>query len=181
MKFFCITFLFLTFLSSFLRAQSYPTDKQKFIKYVDQLLSENENEKVRSFPNNELKDNLLKNGIIDDETFDKIVSTCNSMESNGLKSYPDIFNYLYSVNFVHANKTNQESISSWQDVLDAMLLSKHKATSEFLKFSIHFFLYGKISEAGGSKWYYKTGEFFFNLDKGYELDKNRCSCRKNVC
>ena len=166
MKFFCITFLFLALQSSFLRAQSYPTDKQKFIKYVDQLLSENENEKVRSFANNDLKDNLLKTGIIDDETFDKIVSTCNSMESNGLKTYPDVFNYLYSVNFVNANKTNQESISSWQDVLDAMLLSKHKATSEFLKFSIHFFLYGKISEAGGSKWYYKAGEFSFNLDKG---------------
>ncbi len=35
------------------------SDKQKFIKYVDQILSENENEKVRVFANNELKDGKI--------------------------------------------------------------------------------------------------------------------------
>ena len=162
MKFHTLSFLLLVFQTSIFIAQSFPSDKQKFIKYVDQILSENENEKVRVFANNELKDNLLKSGVIDDATFDLMVTTCNSLESNGLKSYPDIFNYLYSVNLVYTNKLNEESISSWQDVLDAMLTNKNKSTSEFLKFSIHFYLYGKISEAGGSKWYYKSGEFSFS-------------------
>jgi len=146
-------------------AQSYPSDKQKFIKYIDQIFSESNNEKVRTFASTNLRDNLLKNGIVDTETFDQMVSTCNTMESNGLKSYPDIFNYLYSINTVYENKLDTEVISSWHDVLDQLLADKNKVTSEFLKFSIHFFQYGKISDAGNSKWYYLLGEFNFTMDK----------------
>ena len=160
-----IIILFITFHKSILIAQSFPNDKQKFIKYVDQILADNENEKVRSFASENLKENIIKNGTIDAGTFDQIVTTCNSMEANGLKSYPDIFNYLYSINLIYENKVNSESISSWHDVLDNLLNAKHKSTGEFLKFSIHFFLYGKISEAGGSKWFYKNGEYIFNMDK----------------
>jgi len=170
-------FLLLIFQISVIDAQSFPNDKLKFIKYVDQILAENENEKVRSFASDNLKDNILKKGIIDAETFDQMVITCNLMEANGLKSYPEIFNYLYSINFINENKVNSESISSWHDVLDNLLNSKNKSTSEFLKFSIHFFLYGKISEAGGSKWYYKNGEYTFVMDKNPTILLNNGNLR----
>jgi hypothetical protein len=172
MKLFYVFISFLILHSTSLTAQSFPSEKQKFIKYLDQILSENENEKVRDFAKENLKDNLLKNGIIDDGTFDKMVKTCNTLESNGLKSYPDIFNYLYSINLVYEKKMNSESISSWHNVLDNLVENKNKSTNEFLKFSIHFFLYGKICEAGGSKWYYRKGEFTFNLDKNPSVSMN---------
>lgn len=158
-------YLFITIQFSSLLAQSFPNDKQKFIKYIDQILAKNENEKVSSFASDKLKDNLLKNGTIDNGTFEQMVETCNTMEANGLKSYPDIFNYLYSINLIYEKKMSNESIFSWHSVLDNLLESKNKYTTEFLKFSIQFFLYGKISEAGSSKWFYKNGEFKFDLDK----------------
>ncbi|MFM7661356.1 MAG: hypothetical protein ACKO6A_01660, partial [Bacteroidota bacterium] len=144
---------------------------------MDQILADNENEKVRSFASDILKENILKNGVIDESTFDQMVTTCNAMEANGLKSYPDIFNYLYSMNLIHEKKVSSESISSWHDVLDNLLNSKIKSTSEYLKFSIHFFLYGKISEAGGSKWYYKNGEYLFNFDKNPTVSLNNGNLR----
>ena len=177
MKLIVLIFLYFFLQKTIIFSQSFPNDKQKFIKYIDQILSDNENEKVRSFANNDLKDNVLKNGTIDEGTFQQMVTTCNSLEANGLKSYPDIFNYLYSVNLVFENKLNTESISSWQTVLDNLINNKNKSTNEFLKFSIHFFLYGKISEAGGSKWYYKSGEFTFNMDKNPTVSLNNVNLR----
>ena len=177
MKLIVLIFLYFFLQKTIIFSQSFPNDKQKFIKYIDQILSDNENEKVRGFANNDLKDNVLKNGIIDEGTFQQMVTTCNSLEANGLKSYPDIFNYLYSVNLVFENKLNTESISSWQSVLDNLINNKNKSTNEFLKFSIHFFLYGKISEAGGSKWYYKSGEFTFTMDKNPIVSLNNGNLR----
>ena len=177
MKIIVLVFLYFFLQKTIIFSQSFPNDKQKFIKYIDQILSDNENEKVRGFANNDLKDNVLKNGIIDDGTFQLMVTTCNSLEANGLKSHPDIFNYLYSVNLVFENKFSSESISSWQTVLDNLINNKNKSTNEFLKFSIHFFLYGKISEAGGSKWYYKSGEFAFNMDKNPTVSLNNGNLR----
>ena len=93
-----IFIFFFLFKYAVISAQSFPSDKQKFIKHLNDLYADNESDKVKKFPDDLLKDNLLKNGKIDDATFTQIVNTCNSMQENALKSYPDIFNYLYSYN-----------------------------------------------------------------------------------
>ena len=95
--------------------QSFPNDKQKFIKHLNDIYSENESDKVKSFPNELLKDNLIKNGKIDDATFTQIVNTCNSMQDNSLKSYPDIFNYLYSYNHLISKETSSEKLENWHE------------------------------------------------------------------
>lgn len=156
-----ILFFYLTLNTLFLSAQSFPNDKQKFIKYLNDLYTDNESEKVRNFANDVLKDNLLKNGTIDDNTFTQMVNTCNNLKDNSLKSYPDIFNYLYSYNQVLTKGVNSGNIESWHTVLDQLIEKKEKNTDEFLKFSLHYFLYGKISDASNSKWYYTGGDFTF--------------------
>jgi hypothetical protein len=170
--------LFILIKCVFITAQSFPTDKQKFIKHLNDLYADNESDKVKNFPNDLLKDNLLKNGKIDDATFTQIVNTCNSMQENLLKSYPDIFNYLYSYNHLISKETSSDKLENWHDVIDQLISTKNKSTDDFLKFSIQFFLYGKISDAGNSKWFYTNGDFLFEYGTtiSVELENGNLRC-----
>jgi hypothetical protein len=160
---------FFLFKYAVISAQSFPSDKQKFIKHLNDLYADNESDKVKKFPDDLLKDNLLKNGKIDDATFTQIVNTCNSMQENALKSYPDIFNYLYSYNHLISKETSPDKLENWHNVIDQLLSTKNKSTDDFLKFSLQFFLYGKLSDAANSKWFYTNGDFSFEIGESVNI------------
>ena len=153
-----IIFIFKTV---FTLSQSFPNDKEKFIKYLNEIYAENESDKVKNFANDVIKVNLLKNAIIDDASFTQIVNTCNALQENSLKSYPDIFNYLYSYNHLISKEISNDKIENWHDIIDKLIENKNKSTDDFLKFSIQFFLNSKISDASNSKWFYTNGDFLF--------------------
>jgi hypothetical protein len=164
-----IIFLILIFPFSFIFAQTFSNEKQKFIKQIDELFSDNESEKVKSFAKDEFKENILKNGIIDDGSFNQMVNTSNQIITNGLKPYPNLFNYLYTYNHILSKKLESNQIENWHSIIDNLLETKNKSTDDFIKFSLHFFLYNKISDAGNSNWYYSDGKFFFSMGSNPQI------------
>lgn len=143
--------------------QSYPTDKEKFVKTFQSLTSEYVTKDQKKFID-ELELALVKNNTFPDKYFNIMVSNCNILESKKLKAYPDIFNYVYSVYSFVKNKQPESSFTAWQASVDKLLDNKNiKKFSDFIETSASFFSTNALVEGANESWFaYGTYAFEFS-------------------
>ncbi len=154
------TFLFF---SLNLSAQTFPNNREKFVKEFKNLISSAATAKDMNFLNKQLEPMLLETKEFPDNYFEKMVETCNLMEVKKLKYYPETFNYVFSVySFIKA-KQSSASYSAWHSSVDKMLDAKNVSKfKDFIDFSAGFFSESKLTESSNFKWFYKGGTYTFN-------------------
>jgi len=134
--------------------QSYPMDKEKFVKVLQSLTSEYLTKEQRNFISDELEVALVKNNSFPEKYYTQMVNTCNLLESKKLKAYPDVFNYVFSVyNFVKT-KQPESSFAAWHASVDKLLDAKNiKKFTDFIETSAGFFSDNKIMDGPNAAWY----------------------------
>ena len=151
------------FISSYNFAQTFPNNREKFVKEFKSLLSGAATPKDMSFINKQLEPMLLETKDFPDNYFERMVETCNLMEVKKLKYYPETFNYVFSVySFIKA-KQSSASYTAWHSSVDKMLDAKNISKfRDFIDFSAGFFSESKLTESSNFKWFYKGGTYTFN-------------------
>lgn len=160
-------------------AQSYPSDRDKFVKALQQLVSASATSKDMTFIKKQLEPMLLETKEFPDAYFTKMVETCNLMESKKLKAYPEIFNYVFSVYSFVKGKQSDASYKAWHSSVDKMLDAKNiNKFKDFIEFSAGFFSESTLAEATNSKWMYKGGTYTFEYtDKPFiRFEGGRLMC-----
>lgn len=164
--------LFLGFilgLSSQLWSQSYPENKEKFVKYFEKALGEYGPGEYQNFAKNDFPVLLLESGKFPEDYFTRMVATCNLMEQKRLDLYPDIYNYIYSVSALIIGEQSKESYEAWHSSVDKLLSIRNvKRFTDFIATSASFFSESKINESSNFMWYYFGGDYKFEYtDKAY--------------
>lgn len=149
--------------------QTYPEDKEKFMKIFEKNVREYAAEDTKDFLKKELSVMLLETNEFPDSYFKTMVSTCNKIEAKKLKVYPDIYNYVFSVTSFIKGKQSNASFEAWQNSVDQLLESRYvKRFAEFIELSAGFFSERKISSSANYDWYYRGGKYeFVYTDKAY--------------
>jgi hypothetical protein len=106
-------------------SQSYPEDREKFVKTISSLTSDYLDKEQKDFLKDEFSVTLLKSTDFPDKYFSKMVATCNLMESKRLKVYPEIYNYVFSVYSFVKNKQPESSFTAWHSSVDKLLDAKN--------------------------------------------------------
>ena len=75
-------------------AQTYPTDREKFVKVYQKSLADYSTGGETSFFKKEFTPMLVESNQISDEHFTWIVSSFNTMETKRLKVFPEMYNTL---------------------------------------------------------------------------------------
>ncbi len=156
-------------LSLYSGAQSYPAEREKFVKAFQQMVSASATSEDMSFIKRQLEPMLLESKDFPDSYFTKMVETANLMESKKLKAYPEIFNYVFSVYSFVKGKQSDASYKAWHSSVDKMLDAKNiNKFKDFIEFSAGFFSENTLAKAANSKWMYKGGIYSFEYtDKPY--------------
>lgn len=144
-------------------AQSYPEERERFVKDFQRIMNEFIGKKQKDFIKDELAVKLLTPGEFSDTYFQQMVATCNLMETKKLKPYPDIFNYVFSVYSFVKNKQPNSSFVAWHSTVDKLLDARNiKKFTEFIEVSALFFSENKIAESANYEWYF-YGDYVFEF------------------
>ncbi|MBP5984027.1 MAG: hypothetical protein KA734_09900 [Fluviicola sp.] len=163
-----MTKFFVTLLTSVLFAsisfsQSYPMDKEKFVKVLQGFTNEYLNKEQRDFLKEELQVSLT-NGSFPEAYFKQMVETCNLLETKRLKPYPDVYSYVFSVYSFVKNKQPASSFSAWHNSVDKLLEARNiKKFSDFIELSAGFFSQHCLAESSGFQWYF-YGDYIFEFN-----------------
>ena len=161
-------------------SQSFSYDKEKFVKEFEKSLSDFGRGEFRDFAKKDLPEMLLESSQFSNETFQKMVGTCNLMETKRMQPYPEIYNYVFSVYSLIKGKQTTSSFLAWHNSVDKMLDAKNvKKFEDFIGFSALYFSRNILSENANFDWYYIGGEYSFEYtDKPiFKCSKGQLACR----
>lgn len=150
-----------------LNAQSFPKERDKFVKELQRLTAATAPEEDMSFMKKELVSSVVTTKAVSDEYFDKMVETANLMETKKMRYYPDIYQYVYSVHSFVKNNQGQESYKAWHGTLDKLLAAKNvNRAKDYIEFSAGFFSDRTLVANNNFKWKYTGGNYtFFYVDE----------------
>jgi hypothetical protein len=156
------TLLFSVLFVSISFSQSYPLDKEKFVKVLQSATNEYLDKQQRDFLKEELQVSLT-NGSFPDAYFKQLVETCNLLETKRLKPYPDIYSYVFSVYSFVKNKQPASSFAAWHSSVDKLLDARNiKKFTDFIELSAGFFSRNCLAESSGFQWYF-YGDYVFEF------------------
>ncbi len=178
------TFLLL-FLCTVLYGQNYSQNREKFIKELMNQLSDLNTSDPRDFVKKELQQILVETSDFPDDNFKKMVETCNLMESKKIHAYPEIYNYVYSMYSIVVKKQSIASYNAWHSSVEQLINSKNvNRFKDFIELSADFFSKSIIAETPNHSWYYKGGNFSFDVtDKAiikFDSGKLICLIKNNL-
>jgi hypothetical protein len=175
-----VSVLFAITLNSSLHAQSYPNDREKFVKEFQKLMKDYETSETKVFIRDELPPLLLEGNSFSEEYFNKMVATCNAMETKRFKVYPDIFNYIYSISALVSNNQPRDSYEAFSSTMDKLIQNRNKKKLEsFVEMTGGYFSNGMIATSSNFDWFYIGGNYGFEFDKKstIEFENGNLICR----
>ncbi|MDR0803245.1 hypothetical protein [Fluviicola sp.] len=149
-------------------SQSYPDNREKFVKALSSLTSDYLDKDQKDFLKDEFSVVLLKSTDFPDRYFTQMVATCNLMESKRLKVYPEIYNYIFSVYSFVKNKQPESSFVAWHSSVDKLLDAKNiNKFKDFIELSAGFFSQGMLAGSSNEEWYFYGSYVFEYTDKPF--------------
>jgi hypothetical protein len=171
---------FMLALASVSFSQSYPTNREGFVKAFQKSLSEYGKGEFHDFAKKDFPLMLLETSDFPEAFFTKMVETCNLMETKKLKPYPEIYNYVFSVYSLAKGKQSATSFNAWHSSIDKLLDNRNiKKFEDFIDLSAGFFSERRIAESSNFQWFYEGGEYSFEFtDKPFiKCSKGNLICR----
>src|SRR5690606_15707407 len=149
----------------FVYGQNYSTDRAKFVKEFQSALSSYSNNEHNKFIKEELSVLLLQGTDFPDNYFIKMVETCNHLVAKRLSTYPDVYNYVYSIYSLVKNKQSESSYKAYQNTIDKLLESRNpKRFTDFVESSQGFFSERRLAGKSNFEWYYEGGNYEFRYE-----------------
>ncbi|HLU88160.1 MAG TPA: hypothetical protein VKZ44_10420 [Taishania sp.] len=149
----------------FVYGQNYSTDRAKFVKEFQSALSSYSNNEHNKFIKEELSVLLLQGTDFPDNYFIKMVETCNQLVAKRLSTYPDVYNYVYSIYSLVKNKQSESSYKAYQNTVDKLLESRNpKRFTDFVESSQGFFSERRLAGKSNFEWYYEGGNYEFRYE-----------------
>jgi len=161
-------------------AQSYSSNREKFVKEFQKNLSDYGKGDFHDFVKNDLPVLLLESNDFSDVVFTQMVATCNLLEEKKFKPYPEIYNYVFSLSSLVKSKQPTASYNAWHSSVDKLLDSRYvKKFEDFIEMSASFFSERKIAASSNFEWFYLNGTYQFEFDnKAYiKFQNGNLVCR----
>lgn len=159
---------------------TYSENREKFVKEFQKALSEYGNGEFQDFAKKDFPVQLLESGTFPEDYFKRMVATCNLMVTKRLKTYPEVYNYIFSVSSLVKGKQSKESFEAWHSTVDKMLDARNvKKFEDFIELSAGFFEERRLSVSSNFSWYYLGGSYSFEYtDKPFIiLKEGNLTCR----
>ncbi|MES2589412.1 MAG: hypothetical protein V4622_10560 [Bacteroidota bacterium] len=172
-------FTALNFSSNAVKAQNFPSDREKFIKQFEKVLSGFIVKEQKDFIKDEFEPMLIETKDFSDSYFKKMVETCNLMETKKLKYYPAIYNYVFSVYSFVKNKQPNASFNAWHSSVDKLLDARNvNKFEDFIELSATFFSKNILSTNASCTWLFRGGSYSFEFtDKPFiQLEGGKLVC-----
>jgi hypothetical protein len=134
-------------------AQSFPADRDKFVKAWQQLVVE---DAAQPFLKDQLPQ-LIKGSTLNDTQFKKLQENCNQLQAKEVPVYPDLFDFLQSSIAIVQNKINPELVAPWSKYVFDYAASPDEQLTQLLDFSVDFFKYGAFYKERNYVWTYQGG------------------------
>ncbi len=166
--------------SSYVFGQTFSYDKEKFTKEFEKSLNDFGRGEFKDFAKRDLPYLLLETSEFPNDFFQKMVSTCNLMETKRMQPFPEIYNYVFSVYSLIKGKQTSASFNAWQSSVDKMLDAKNvKKFEDFIGFSALYFSRSILCDNANFDWYYLGGQYSFEFtDKPiFKCSKGQLACR----
>jgi hypothetical protein len=145
-------------------SQTYSQNREKFVKELMNVLSDLNTSDPKDFVKKELQPLLVETSDFPEDQFKKMVETCNLMETKKLHAYPEIYNYVYSMYSIVVKKQSLASYRAWHGSVEQLLNSKNiNRFKDFIELSADFFSKSVIAETPNHAWYYRGGNFAFDV------------------
>ncbi|HRO76668.1 MAG TPA: hypothetical protein PLP27_11035, partial [Crocinitomicaceae bacterium] len=171
MKKLSVLFFILSVVVSEVSAQTFPSDRTKFAKQLLTVTQQSATQKDQEFIKNVLSPYLLSEANMSNDVFNKMVETCNLMDTKKLRFYPDTYQYVYVMYIMSKNKVSQSNYDNWHKIFSTYLEGKTaKNAQEFLTFSYTFFDENTLSSRSNFTWKYIGGTFEFKADKNPSIN-----------
>ena len=144
--------------------QSYSQNREKFIKELINVLSDLNTSDPKDFVKKELQPLLIETTDFPDDQFKKMVETCNLMEEKKIHPFPETYNYVYSMYSIVVKRQSLASYRAWHGSVEQLLNSKNiNRFKDFIELSADFFSKSVIAETPNHAWFYKGGDFAFDV------------------
>jgi len=141
-------------------AQSFSNNREKFVKELAKFIALHDAKVSKDL----MKDfePMILNGTISDAYFNRMVETCNLMETKKFKPFPEFYNYTFSVFSFVKSKQPASSYEAWHESVDKMLDSRNVSRfKDFISASANFFSAGVLNETRNYQWKVRGGEYTF--------------------
>lgn len=143
--------------STLTRAQvltSFPTDKDKFMKAVEQMMKASKSDALAE-TNDEFGKNI-KNNAITDAQLQEIIATANLLAPRNLQPFPYYNNFFSVINTMIKNKVSGDKMSNWLkvcgEVTKAQKKGDNKELTKFLEFSLALYQHGAMYHSLARTW-----------------------------
>ena len=108
-------------------------------------------------------------GRFNKEEKEQIRKLVESMRNKSLKTYPYLYDYIYTLTLISESKLTPRSVVAWHLFADSTLNNrKTKNFSDFLDFTIEF-LDAEYLNKSTYSWYYRNAKYYFDLDSGFQI------------
>jgi hypothetical protein len=142
--------------ASYTRAQvlsSFPEDKDKFLKAVDQMMKASKTEPLTKAADDFARG--VQDGTITADQLTQIITTANILAPRNLQPAPYYLNFFTTINNMGKNKAG-DKLSSWLKVIGQVAQGQKKGDNKdltkFLEFSISMSQYGEMYHAQSHSW-----------------------------
>ena len=153
MKSFLYLFFGLLLAVPSLVAQTFPIERDKFVKTWQQLVVE---ESAQAYLKEQLPQ-LIKGSLLNDTQFKKLQENCNQLQAKEVPVYPELFDFLQASIAIIQYKINPELANPWSKYVFEYAANPDEQLTQFLDFSVDFFKYGAL---------YKERDFLWKVQGG---------------
>jgi len=147
-------------------AQTYSTDRLKFVKEFQKALTEFGDSDQKEYAKSVLPVMLVESNKISDQQFKALVETCNQLELKRFKIVPEIYNYVFSVTSLVESGQTGESYTAFQVAADKLLASRNsKKFTDFIDMTSGYFSKKMIANSSNFDWFYVGGTYKFEFEE----------------
>lgn len=129
-------------------SQTFPSDRDKFVKTWQQLVSDDN----AQFYLNEKLPQLVKGSTLNDTQFKKILDFCNVLYAKEVPLYPELFDFLQASIGIVENKVQADLANPWYVLVTKLATDPDEELSQLLDFSVDFFRFGALYKEGNFNW-----------------------------
>ena len=172
-KLFALLFFFVLSLSSAYPQEldSLANDSEKFYQFLSNTLLNTPSKTVYEKSKTTL-DRFYSRwsiGRFNKAEKDQVRKLVENMRKKNLKTYPYLFDYVYSLTLIAESKLAPRSVIAWHMFADSVLnYQKTKDFTDFLSFTDEFLESGYLNNSTYS-WSCRNANYYFDLDSGFKI------------
>jgi hypothetical protein len=129
-------------------AQSFPNERDKFVKTWQQLVT---NEEAQGYLKGDFAQQI-KGSLLNETQFKKLVDNCNQLSAKSVPLYPDLYLFMQTSVVMVEKKSNPELASPWLKFVMDYAASPDEKLTNFLVFSLDFFKDLSLYKEANYRW-----------------------------